>query len=133
MNDSYICIHIDWGKIHINRMIMRSVIFKKYNGHCAYCGKKIHFDDLSIDHILALSKGGTDDEDNLIPCCVICNHQKDNMSVEEFRAYLENIEDTLDDYEPYRVARLHKRISIRKNKKPVVFYFEKVAEKLDNH
>ena len=101
----------------------RRDIYNKYNGHCAYCGKKIDFDDLSIDHLIAVSKGGTDDVENLIPCCYLCNHQKDSMSVEEFRTYLENITSILDDQKPYRIALLYKKITVVK-KKPVVFYFE---------
>ena len=108
----------------------RREIYNKYDGHCAYCGKKIDFDDLSIDHLIAVSKGGTDEVDNLIPCCYLCNHQKDNMNVEEFRAYLENIEYALDDYKPYRAALLYKRISVAK-KKPIVFYFEQVDSNLN--
>ena len=106
----------------------RRVIYDKYDGHCAYCGRKISFDDMSIDHLLAVSKGGTDDVDNLIPCCYLCNHQKDNMSVEEFRAYLEDITSTLDDHKPYRVALLYKKIAVLK-KKQVVFYFEQIESK----
>ena len=26
----------------------RRDIYNKYNGHCAYCGKKIEFDDVNI-------------------------------------------------------------------------------------
>ena len=37
----------------------RRDIYNKYEGHCAYCGKKIDFDDMTIDHIVATSKGGS--------------------------------------------------------------------------
>lgn len=38
----------------------RRDIYNRFDGHCAYCGKKIEFDDMTIDHILPQSKGGKD-------------------------------------------------------------------------
>ncbi len=56
------------------------------NGHCWYCGS--YFDDwaqFTVDHITPLSKYGTSDEDNLVPCCKSCNSQKRNCTLDEFR------------------------------------------------
>lgn len=39
---------------------------------CSYCGKKA----TGFDHIIPRSKGGTDDEANLTPCCQRCNSAK---------------------------------------------------------
>lgn len=33
----------------INKKI-REVVYNKYNGHCAYCGKKIAYKDMQVDH-----------------------------------------------------------------------------------
>ena len=30
----------------------REVIYDKYNGHCAYCGKKIEYKDMQVDHVI---------------------------------------------------------------------------------
>ena len=38
----------------------RRDIYNRFDGHCAYCGKSIEFDDMTIDHILPQSKGGKD-------------------------------------------------------------------------
>ena len=73
----------------------RRDIFNKYDGHCAYCGKKIEFDDMTIDHIIPLSKNGGNDLANTIPSCQLCNNQKADRSIEEFRAFLEDITETL--------------------------------------
>ena len=40
---------------------------------CAHCGA---YEDLTIDHIMPLSKGGTDDLDNLRLLCRACNSSK---------------------------------------------------------
>ena len=41
---------------------------------CAHCGSTVS--ELTIDHILPKSAGGTNDEDNLIGLCKRCNHHK---------------------------------------------------------
>lgn len=58
-------------------------------GHCcAYCLR--HQRDaggLTVDHIDPISKGGTNDPDNLVPACQPCNSSKINKSLLEFLAY----------------------------------------------
>lgn len=61
-------------------------IFRKSNGICWYCGKDIHT-DLTIDHIVPISDGGSDDLSNLVPCCKSCNSAKRNKTLEEYRRY----------------------------------------------
>lgn len=48
---------------------------------CAYCGKN---KPNTIDHVIPLSKGGTNNIDNLIPVCVNCNSKKGNKSLIEW-------------------------------------------------
>lgn len=100
----------------------RRDIYNKYKGHCAYCGKKIEYDDMTIDHIAPLSKGGSNDLANTIPSCQLCNNQKADRSIEEFRAFLENIGDILDENKQYRIALRYKKIVVKRA--PVKFYFE---------
>ena len=47
-----------------------------YKGRCAYCGKKPQ--DLTIDHVIPLSKGGDHTPSNLAPACWSCNMSKGN-------------------------------------------------------
>lgn len=102
----------------------RRDIYNKYNGHCAYCGKMIEYDDMTIDHINPLSKGGNNDLANTIPSCQLCNNQKADRSIEEFQAFLEDITETLDENKQYRIALRYKKIAIVK-RQSVVFFFEK--------
>lgn len=59
---------------------------KEYNYKCAYCGKipKI----ISRDHVIPISKGGTDYISNLIPACRSCNSKKRNRTYQEYMAIL---------------------------------------------
>jgi 5-methylcytosine-specific restriction endonuclease McrA len=45
----------------------------KLGNRCAKCGS---VGDITIDHIVALSKGGTNNIDNLQPLCMQCNCNK---------------------------------------------------------
>lgn len=40
---------------------------------CAYCGV---MPAMGVDHVLALSRGGTNTIENLVPACLKCNQQK---------------------------------------------------------
>lgn len=43
---------------------------------CVYCHKKLTFKTLTKDHVIPLSKGGTDDIENVVPSCLRCNQTK---------------------------------------------------------
>ena len=47
---------------------------------CSYCGKPME----AIDHIVPLTKGGTEDWTNLTSACKSCNSRKNNKSLFEF-------------------------------------------------
>ena len=83
---------------------------------------------MTIDHIIPQSKGGKDNLENTIPSCQLCNSQKSNRSVEEFRIFLETITDTLDENKYYRIALRYKKVAVVK-RSPVVFYFEQIEHK----
>jgi len=51
------------------------------NPKCFYCGKRAY----SIDHIVPVSNGGTNDDRNCVPCCGSCNSEKGTLSINEHR------------------------------------------------
>lgn len=60
---------------------LRWRIFQRDGFKCQYCGAQSH---LSIDHIVAESRGGTLDESNLLTACGSCNSAKGSK---EYRAF----------------------------------------------
>jgi 5-methylcytosine-specific restriction endonuclease McrA len=58
-------------------------IYKRDNYTCGYTGKKLSKEEISIDHIIPRSKGGSNTWENLITCDRMVNLKKGNMSVHE--------------------------------------------------
>lgn len=55
-------------------------------GACVYCGATTQ---LSVDHLVPLSRGGGNELGNLQCACFICNRAKNDLSDQEFRAWIE--------------------------------------------
>jgi 5-methylcytosine-specific restriction endonuclease McrA len=45
---------------------------------CAYCGKPHleHVEELTMDHVIPLSRGGANTIENIVPACRACNRSK---------------------------------------------------------
>ena len=72
-------------------------LFARDRGLCAYCGGRFHADDLTREHIVPVSRGGSDSWMNCITACRTCNGRKGNRLPEE--AYMPLL------YVPYAVCR----------------------------
>ena len=46
---------------------------REYNHRCAYCGVQ---GNMTMDHVVPLSKGGEHTIDNIVPACAPCNSSK---------------------------------------------------------
>lgn len=101
----------------------RLAVYEKCNHRCAYCGRKLDYKDMQVDHAVPLKKGGVDEISNYMPSCRSCNHYKATLDVEGFRKYLSDIHKRLmRDSVAYQVA---ERFGIVKhNSDDVKFYFE---------
>lgn len=101
----------------------RQQVYKKCQGHCAYCGTPIEIREMQVDHIIALERGGTDTVDNMFPACRSCNHYKSTMDIETFRRMVERWTEVLArDSVTYRNAVRYGQVI--PTPKPVKFYFE---------
>lgn len=108
----------------------RKLVYEKMNGHCAYCGCALRYEDMQVDHVVPLngwSKQGDDVIDNMLPACRSCNHYKSASTLEGFRNMVEHMPETL-----FRDSVTYKNAVrfglVIPNPHPVVFYFEKDGE-----
>ncbi len=60
------------------------------SGICHYCEEKFEKEELTMDHILPLCRGGKSTKGNIVPCCKECNSEK---------SYLTPVEIILNDLE----------------------------------
>jgi len=67
----------------------RFEVFKRDGFRCAYCGKTPPEVILEADHIIPVSKGGSDDMENLITSCQECNRGKSNVELTKIPHSLE--------------------------------------------
>lgn len=101
----------------------RQIVFQKYGGRCAYCGKAIYIEDMQVDHILPVRLGGKDEIANYNPACRRCNHYKRANSLAGFRALMRGLRKRVEDIYIVKVAIDYKIISIKDFDGR--FYFEK--------
>lgn len=118
-------------------MINRQLVYKKYNGHCAYCGKEIKFKDMQVDHLKAKALNrpvgrdlmgnyiypDIDDIVNLMPSCRRCNHYKRAETLEQFRTLLRTLHERIHDKYIVKVAEDYGIIEYHEWDN--LFYFEK--------
>ena len=69
----------------------KHTLFGKFEGICQGCLLSFPFRNLTIDHIIPSSRGGTDHIDNLQLLCGACNSVKGNGSNEEFLVKLQGM------------------------------------------
>ena len=114
---------------------VREAVYDKYQGHCAYCGKKLEYKDMQLDHMIPRQrehfKKYTEEEiecfENYMPSCRRCNHYKRAHSLETFREMIETIPQKLirDNY-IYKVGLDYNLIEEHPHK--IEFYFENHEE-----
>lgn len=77
--------------------VNESAIYEKFDNMCVYCGSR---EDLGLDHVVALTRGGKHSMDNLVVACRSCNSSKGNSRLDvwlakRFRQKVKNISNTL--------------------------------------
>lgn len=77
----------DQGKL-FNYKTHKHTLFGKQEGMCGGCLTAFPFRNLTVDHIVPRSKGGTDHLDNLQLLCGACNSTKGDGSQAELKARL---------------------------------------------
>jgi 5-methylcytosine-specific restriction endonuclease McrA len=57
------------------RKITRRAVFARDDWTCQYCGSR---SNLTVDHVIPRSKGGSSDWENIVASCAPCNRRKGN-------------------------------------------------------
>ncbi len=60
-------------------------------GRCHYCGGSFRPDELTMDHLIPLSRGGTSERQNIVAACKECNNKKKYLLPAEWDEYLNSI------------------------------------------
>lgn len=64
---------------------------RRAKGRCHYCERKISPHELTMDHIVPLSRGGRTTKGNVVPSCKECNTAKKQLLTVEWNLYLEEL------------------------------------------
>jgi 5-methylcytosine-specific restriction endonuclease McrA len=75
----------NWQGMNWIRQSTRLALYLRDGLACVYCGQSV--DDgvtLTLDHIVPVSKGGTNRPENLVTCCHTCNCARGNRSMPAF-------------------------------------------------
>jgi hypothetical protein len=72
---------------------IRHEVFKRDNFKCCECGKNKDETSLEIDHIIPVSRGGSDELENLQTLCCACNRSKSNRIYTKEKKLVELRED----------------------------------------
>ena len=84
-------IHIEKDTKHIAREKLKAQEMRKSpwwkkkisRGTCYYCQATFHPDELTMDHVVPLSRGGRSTKGNIVPCCKVCNNRKKYLTPSE--------------------------------------------------
>ena len=118
---------------------LREKVYRKYNGHCAYCGSELKGTlfkkgkAFQVDHIEPVHRQcihadrrikEAENIEMLHPACARCNRYKSNFSLEEFRTRVsKQVKQARKRSWNFRCAEDFGLITVTPG--PVVFYFEK--------
>ena len=61
-------------------------------GLCYYCNSSISANELTMDHVVPLARGGKTSKGNVVPACKDCNNKKKNMLPMEWDEYINNLD-----------------------------------------
>ena len=64
---------------------------KVQKGECYYCHRKVGKANLTMDHVLPLSRGGKSKKGNIVPACRECNNKKKYLLPIEWEEYLKSL------------------------------------------
>lgn len=67
---------------------------KIQKGICHYCQSQVGREQLTMDHVVPLSRGGKSSKGNIVPACKICNNKKKYLLPIEWEEYLQSLRES---------------------------------------
>ncbi|MCL5068120.1 MAG: HNH endonuclease [Thaumarchaeota archaeon] len=68
---------------YYNDPVLRKSLFERDDWRCKYCGDVVTTETVTLDNIIPMSRGGTNVEENLATCYMMCNSIKSGRTFEE--------------------------------------------------
>jgi len=62
---------VPWSKVNVH---------VRDNYTCQYCGKKLHKNKVTIDHVIPRAQGGKNGWENCVTACFDCNNKKEDRT-----------------------------------------------------
>jgi hypothetical protein len=62
--------------------LSRRELYHRDGGLCLYCGTRLAYREMQVEHVLPRSKGGEHEWTNVVSACESCNRHKDDRSPE---------------------------------------------------
>ena len=117
----------------------REEVYRKFEGNCAYCGKKIEMKDMQVDHMYPKAYGESyarmvgkvelESMENYMPSCRRCNHYKRADSLESFRKSMNSLHERIEKIYIVKVAMDFGLLTLKQFDGK--FYFEKIRRRND--
>ena len=82
--------YVQNGRIRFPKEV-REMLYHDADGKCVLCGRKIVYDDMTLDHIKPLARGGEDNANNLQCTCEACNLFKGSVLPDDFMERITDI------------------------------------------
>lgn len=88
-------IYLDDAQIRTERRKARELRASQWwkrrcaKGRCHWCNRAIPPDELTMDHIIPIARGGKSTRGNVVPACKTCNNQKKQLLPMEWEVYLQ--------------------------------------------
>jgi 5-methylcytosine-specific restriction endonuclease McrA len=70
---------------HQTRALSRKNILLRDRNTCQYCGVILTCNELTLDHVIPRSRGGSSTWENLVACCHTCNRRKGSQMLNELK------------------------------------------------
>ena len=101
---------------HDQKLLILSCLYEQ-DFRCYYCNDLLYEDIKNnkcphIDHKIPVSKGGSNEKENLCLTCVFCNNSKYTKSEAEFVIYIKPYKDKICSKK--ELSRYHKFLSLSK-------------------